>query len=227
MCKSTRERQAACSGLMRRYLRGHRPLAETVSPLVTHKRRLGDVCAQRTQQPEDRNFPGSAPPPPEAPWKRSSLCRCDTGSCQASLPCLPLSPWPQALAAPWARLTTGCLEMAGPGVTTSQTLTHEPPLGPFRGVPRRALPWAPSIFCCTPRTLACWKALWGHTGGGLALSRHSGSHSVTGRTGEGVGSRPSPRDLGTERKRSPQCCSQGAPIWEGRQQGCTHYFLLW
>lgn len=84
----------------------------------------------------------------------------------------------------------------------------------------------PSIFCCT---LACWEALWGHPGGGLdACSAPGPELSLCDwPLWEGLGSRPSPRDLGTERKRSPRCCSQGAPIWEGRQPGCIYCFLLW
>lgn len=84
---------------MRQCLRGHRPLAETASPLVTYKW-LGDVCAQRTQQPEYHNS-GECPAPATGPVETQlpvSLQHC-------VLPGFPALPHPlnlaHALVAPW------------------------------------------------------------------------------------------------------------------------------
>lgn len=36
----------------------------------------------------------------------------------------------------------------------------------------------PSVFCCTLRTLFCWEALWGHTGGSLESGSDPGYQAM-------------------------------------------------
>lgn len=158
---------------MQQHLRGYRPLAETVSPLVTYK--------WLTQQPEHHNSPG-VPCPSQRPSRnlvprRPPMVRSvPVALCPARSLCSAHPPQSSHMLfqAPWILLTAGCLEMAGPEVATSQTLTHEPPLGLCRVVPGRTMTWAPSIFCSTAWILVCWKALWDHTGDCLEAGSASG-----------------------------------------------------